>query len=113
MLTGSSIKHTAKSTKSVCKVRGVTLYYSVSQLVKFDVIKDMILNKRTDEVVTIHTDRKINRTRKEGRVQILSEAGDKIYSVSFLREVDYTITIRFRSGILPSCPEVKIDGKGR
>jgi len=30
--------------KTVCKVRGITLNYNVSQLVNFDVIKDMILN---------------------------------------------------------------------
>ena len=44
----------------------------------------MILNRgRPDEVVTVHTDKKIKRKRKEGIVQILSEAEDKIYRVSF------------------------------
>ena len=46
---------TAKTLKTVCKVRGITLNYSASQLVNFDVISDMILNKRPDEVVTVHT----------------------------------------------------------
>ena len=48
----------------------------------------MILNGRTtpDDVVTVHTDTKIKRKReKDGRVQILSEAEDKIYSVSFFK----------------------------
>jgi hypothetical protein len=45
----------------------------------------MILNGRPDEVVTVHTDKKIKRKRKEGRVQILSEAEDKINRVSFFK----------------------------
>ena len=70
---------TAKTTKTVFKVRGITLNYSTSQPVNFNVIREMILNKgRHDEVVTVHTDKKIKRKRKEGRVQILSEAEDKI-----------------------------------
>ena len=77
---------TTQTPKTVCKVRGITLNYSTSQLVNFDVIKDMILNRgRPDEVVTVHTDKKIKRKRKEGRVQILSEAEDKIYRVSFFK----------------------------
>ena len=37
-----------------------------------------------DDVVTVHTDKKIKRKReKDGRVQILSEPEDMIYSVSF------------------------------
>ena len=68
---------TAKTPKTVCKVRGITLNHSTSQMVNFDVIKEMILNKRPDEVVTVHTDRKIKRKKKEGRVQILSEAEGK------------------------------------
>ena len=58
----------------------------------FDVIRDMILNsrggggRRPDEVVTVHTDKKMKSKRKDGRVQILSEAEDKIYRVSFSKE---------------------------
>jgi dephospho-CoA kinase len=76
---------TTKTPKIVCKVRGINLNYSASQLVNIDVIRDMILNRRPDEVVTVHTDRKIKSKRKEGRVQILSEAEDKIYRVSFFK----------------------------
>ena len=76
--------------KTVCKVRGITLKYSISQLVKFDVIRDMILKTgRTtpdDDLVTVHTDKKIKRKRgKDGRFQILSEVEDKIYRVSFFK----------------------------
>jgi hypothetical protein len=45
----------------------------------------MILNRIPDEVVTVHTDKKIKRKRKEGREQILSEAGDKVYRISFFK----------------------------
>jgi len=45
--------------------------------------KDLILKKKPDEVVTVHTDRKIMRKRKEVVVPIVSEADDKIYRVSF------------------------------
>jgi len=76
---------TSKAPKTVYKVRGITLNYSTSHLVNFNVIKDMILKKRPDEVVTLHTDRKIKRKRKEGRVLILSEAEDNIYRVSFFK----------------------------
>ena len=39
-----------------------------------------------DDVVTVHTDKKIKREReKNGRVQILSEAEDKVYRVSFFK----------------------------
>ena len=54
-----------KTSKTVCKVRRITLNYSTSQLVNFDVIRDMILIGRPDEVVTVHTDKKIKRKRKE------------------------------------------------
>ena len=75
--------------RRLCKVRGITLNHSTSQLVNFDVIRDMILKTgRTtpDDVVTVHTDKKIKRkTGKDGGVQILSEAEDKIYRVSFFK----------------------------
>ena len=38
-----NITYTAKASKNVCEVRGIPLNYSGSQLVNFDVIKDMIL----------------------------------------------------------------------
>jgi len=77
-----------KTPKTVCKIRGITLNYSTSQLVNFNIIRDMILNKgRPGEVVTINMDKKIKRKKKEGRVQILSEAEDKIYRVSFFKRI--------------------------
>jgi hypothetical protein len=76
------------ASKTVCKVRGITLNYSASLLVNFDVIRDMILKTGgpSPAVVTVHADKKIKRKRgKDGRVQILSEAEDKIYRVSFFK----------------------------
>jgi hypothetical protein len=44
---------------TVCKARVITLNYSASRFVNFDVIKDMILKGGTDDTVTVHTDKKI------------------------------------------------------
>ena len=51
---------TAES-KTVCKVRGITLNYKASQLVNFEKIKDMILSKKDDETVIVRTENKIKR----------------------------------------------------
>jgi hypothetical protein len=41
--------------KTVCKVRGITLNYSASQLVNFATMKEMILSTGADETVTVRT----------------------------------------------------------
>ena len=66
MLIGSSIEYIPQTPNNVCKVRGTNLNYFALQEVNLDVIKDMILKKRPDEVVTVYTNRKIKRNRKEG-----------------------------------------------
>ena len=72
--------------KTVCKVRGITLNYNASQLVNFEVIKDMILNREPDHIVNVHTENKIKRKRKiGGAVSILTEPEDKLYRVSFFK----------------------------
>ena len=70
--------------KTVCKVRGITLNYSASQFVNFAKIKDMILSKKVDETVIVHTKNKIKRKKIDG-VQLISEPEDKTYRVSFLK----------------------------
>ena len=45
---------------TVCKVRGITLNYSASQLVNFETIKDMMFSK-DDERVIVRTKNKIKR----------------------------------------------------
>jgi hypothetical protein len=54
------------ATKTVCKVRGITLNYNASKLVNFDVIRKMVLNGGTRDVVTVNTDKKIRRKRNGG-----------------------------------------------
>jgi len=74
---------TAES-KTFCKVRGITLNYSASQLVNFEKIKYMILCK-DDEIVIVRTENKIKRKKVDGGVQLISEREDKTYRVSFLK----------------------------
>jgi hypothetical protein len=74
--------------KTVCKVRGITLNYSTSQLVNFHKIKEMILKGDEQETVTVHTQKKIRRKRGKGgdeRINIITEPEDKLYRVSFLK----------------------------
>ena len=71
--------------KTVCKVRGITLNYSASELVNFEKIKDMILNKKDDETVIVRTENKIKRKKIDGGVHLISEPEYKTYRVSFLK----------------------------
>ena len=52
--------------KTDCKVRGITFNYKASQLVNFDIIKDLVLNERSYSTVTVRTDKKIKRKRGDG-----------------------------------------------
>ena len=73
---------------TVCKVRGITLNYSASQLVNFERMKQLILNGTKTDTVTVHTSRKIKRKRcreHDGRIRIVTEPEDKTYRVSFLK----------------------------
>ena len=62
-----SINSVTGEEKTVCKVRGITLNYSASQLVNFESITRMILRCVGGETdtVTVHTERKIQT--KEGK----------------------------------------------
>jgi len=71
--------------KTVCKVRGITLNYSASQLINFEKIRDMILNGPEDETVIVRTAKKIKRKRGRGGVSIISQPEEKTYRVSFLK----------------------------
>ena len=73
------------TTRTVCKVRGITLNYTAMKIVNFNVIREMVL-KGTPETVTVHTDKKIKRKRAGGGgtcVALVSEPEDKIYRLSF------------------------------
>jgi hypothetical protein len=52
--------------KTVCKVRGITLNYKASQLVNSEKIKDMILSKK-DETVMVRKE-KMKRKKIDGGV---------------------------------------------
>ena len=69
----------------VCKARGSTLNYSSKQLVKFNVIRDMII-RSWEPTVMVHTEKKIKRKRKGGgTVAIVTEPEDKTYRISFFK----------------------------
>jgi hypothetical protein len=73
-------------TKTVCKVRGITLNYNASKLVNFDVIRKMVLKGGPRDVVIVHTDKIIKRKRKDGGgVSIVTEPEEKMYRISFLK----------------------------
>ena len=86
--------------KTVCKVRGITLNYSASQIVNFEKIKAMILGRDEKKTIIVHTERKIKRKRGkdgDGRVNIISETEDKTYRVSFFkrRRLDNNSSVPF------------------
>jgi hypothetical protein len=67
--------------KTTRKIRGLTLNFSASQVVNFEKMRDMILNRDSAQTVTVHTERQIKRKRCEGGVRIFTEPADKIYRV--------------------------------
>jgi len=72
-------------TTTICKVRGIKLYYSAKQKVKFDVIRDMILETGVEPTVTVNTEKKIKRKRKGGSLAIVTESEDKLCRISFFK----------------------------
>jgi len=56
-----SINSVTGEEKTVCKVRGITLNYSASQLVNFESIKHMILTGDETDTITVHTEKKSNK----------------------------------------------------
>jgi hypothetical protein len=84
--------------KTVFKVRGITLNYNASQLVNFDTIKDLVLNRPTSSTVKVHTSKIIKRKRIEGAcVSIVTEPENNIYRISFFnrRRRDDNTTVPF------------------
>ena len=57
-------KDDVEQSNTVSKVRGIKLNYTASQLVNFDIIRGMILNREPDHVLIVHTEHKIKRKRK-------------------------------------------------
>jgi hypothetical protein len=84
--------------KTVCKVRGITLNYSTLQTVNFDVIKGVILGMEEEPVVNVHTQKKIKRKRtgEEVTVSIVTEPENKMYRISFKRRrLAYNTSVPF------------------
>jgi hypothetical protein len=79
--TGSLIKRLEK--RRLCNVREFTLNYSAKHLVKFDVIRNIILNPE-DDSATVRTEKKIKRKRNRcdgACIQNVTKPEDKKYSV--------------------------------
>jgi hypothetical protein len=72
--------------ETVCKVRGITLNYSTSKLVNFDVKRYMILRADESDKVMVHTENKIKRKRAGGRIDILTSPKIKFTWSRFLRD---------------------------
>jgi len=76
---------TTGESKTVSKVRVITLNNSASQLVNFAKIKEMILSKDDAETVIVHTKNNIKRKESDGGGNVISQPEDKTYRVSFLK----------------------------
>jgi len=75
-----------REVKTVCKVRSITFNYKASQIMNFDTIKDLVLNGRYNIIVTVRTDRKMNRKGGDSAcVSIVTEPEDKTYKISFFK----------------------------
>jgi hypothetical protein len=68
--------------KTVCKVKGITLNFSASQLVNFAKMKEMILSTDADVNVIICTKNRIKRKRCEGGESIINQPEEKKCRVS-------------------------------
>jgi hypothetical protein len=75
------------ASKTVCKVKGITLIYHDSKLVNFAKMKDMILSMDENETATVRTQNKIKRKRGRGGVCIISQPKELTYRVSFLKRM--------------------------
>ena len=76
-----TVYHVTGKRETICKFPGVTLNYSASQTVNFDFIKALVLRGDDTETVTVHTERKIKRKRADGKIHIIIEPEEKIYSL--------------------------------
>ena len=65
--------------EKICKVRGISLNYSASQTVNFDVMNALVLRGENTEKVIVHIERKLKRKRADGKIHIATESEDKFY----------------------------------
>jgi len=59
--------------KTICRVRGITLNFSAPKLVNFGKMKDMILAADHSETIIVRKPNKMNRNKCRGGVHIISE----------------------------------------
>ena len=88
---------TNEGDKTVCKVSGITLNYHPSNLLNFEVIRAMILEKG-EIIVNVHTERKVKRKRRAGgSVAIVTEPENKWYRISLFksRRMHYHSSVPF------------------
>ena len=94
-----------RGVKTVCKVRGITLNYNAPQVMNFNTIKNLVLNKPANSTVRVHTSNNIKRKMGEGAcVSIVTEHEDKIYRISFFKMRHRGDNCPFRSGINKKVP---------
>jgi hypothetical protein len=56
-----SVDSVTGASKTTCKVKGLTLNFSASQVVNFEKMRDMFLSRDCAETITVHTERQIKR----------------------------------------------------
>jgi hypothetical protein len=92
--------------KTVCKVRYITPKYATAQLVNYKSIRDIIFGNDATDVITVRTERKINRKKRKGEgsspssagvATLVSEPEEKIRRLSFhkRRRLDDFDSVRF------------------
>ena len=72
------------STKTVCKLRDITLNNTTFQIVNFETIRDMVLNGTQRDVV-VHTAKKIKTKRDRDGPFVVSQPEDKCYNITFFK----------------------------
>jgi len=82
-----TVHTTTPERKTVCKIRGITLNYSTPQLVDFEVIKDMALQRTEMGHVNANTEKKNERNSNAvgGIIYIITEPEGKLYRIAFSR----------------------------
>ena len=80
--------------KTICKVRDITLNYNASQLVNFDVIRDMILKE--GPVATVHTAKKIKLKKGRRRMKLMKSNYHALHVLKTARP-------KLRNAIVSNC----------
>jgi len=74
--------------QTFCKIKGITVNYRASKLLKFEIIRYMILRCNKGDilfVVNVHTEKRSNVRKGGGTVSTLTVPKVKVYNISFSR----------------------------